>query len=514
MLSAYAQNGQILKARQVFDEMPERNIASWNAMITAYMKVRKGKLGGARELFDKMEEKNVVTWGCMIDGYMKMGFFNEGFELFRLMRKEGVVRIESTLVTLVLDACGRHGRYREACQIHGLNVCLGFDFDVFLGNAVITMYSRFGCIEEARKVYDAMKRKDVISSNSMISCFVQAEKLEEAYGIFETCPEKDAVTWTTMITGFARKGLMDKCVQLFKTMPGEKDDVAWTALISGFVNNREHEEAIYWFIQMLANAVRPNPLALSNVLSASASIATLNQGLQIHAVVCKLDVEFDVSIQNSLITMYSKCGNVGDAYKIFNSIAIPNIVSINSMIGGFGQNGLAKEAIQLFKKAQTQCDQFNEVTFLSVLSACAYEGLVEEGWNYFRSMKELFNIEPGPDHYACMVDLLGRAGLLDDAMNLIHSMPVKPHSGIWGALLAASRTHLRPDLAKLAAQHISELEPDSAAPYVVLSDIYSFTGKKKDEEQVRMAKNVKGIKKSPGCSWILLSGEGSHANNT
>ncbi|XP_070004064.1 pentatricopeptide repeat-containing protein At1g53600, mitochondrial [Nicotiana sylvestris] len=517
LINGYLKVGKLDDAVRVFDGMVRKDIVSCSAMIDGYCK--NGRVIEARELFDAMKERNEVTWGAMIDGYMKVCCFKGGFELFLRIRREGDVRLEPTILTIMFEACGRFSKHQQGYQVHGLVFRLGFEFDVFLGNSLITMYSRFCCVDAAKRVFDSMLRKDVISWNSLITAFVQAGNLEEGYELFKRAPEKDVVSWTAMITGFSEKGLTERCVDLFAMIP-EKDDVAWTALISSFVNKREYEEAFRWFIKMLQSEVRPNPLTLSSMLSASAGLAMLNQGLQIHAYVMKTNMEIDLSIQSSLISIYSKCGSLNDAYRIFKLISFPNIVSFNAMITGFAQNGYGKEAVKLFDQLQNEGEQPNGITFLGVLSACMHAGLVEEGWNYFKSMRSLYNIEPGPDHYTSMVDILGRAGLLDEAVNLINSMPFKTHSGVWGALLAASKTHLRLDLAKLAAQRILDLEPSSAAPYVVLSDLYCIVGKKKDEEQVRLAKKLKRIKKYPGCSWVLLknsvglflSGDQSHLN--
>ncbi|KAL7218514.1 hypothetical protein ACSBR2_011721 [Camellia fascicularis] len=517
LISGYLKIGDLKEAIWVFEGMVEKDVVSWSSMVDGYCK--EGRIEEARDLFDRMKERNVVTWTAMINGYLKMGNFKDGFRFFLEMRREDSVKINSTTLTIIFEACGNCARYEEGYQVHGLVLRMGFEFDVFLGNSVITMYCRFSCVDAASNVFYMMNKKDVVSWNSLIAGYVQAQDIEVAYRLFVKMPEKDVVSWTTMITGFSSKGLTGKSIELFKMMP-EKDDIAWTAVISGFVNNGEYEEALCWFIQMLQKSVRPNPLTLSSVLSASAGLATLNQGLQIHAHVLKMVMEFNLSIQNSLVSMYSKCGNVNDAYRIFRSIRVPNIVSFNSMITGFAQNGFGKETVELLKKMQDVGQEPNEITFLGVLSACTHVGLVEEGWNYFKSMRSLYNIKPGPDHYACMVDLLGRSGLLDEAMNLIDSMPFEPHSGVWGALLGASRTHLCLDVAKLAAQHLFELEPNNATPYVVLHDIYSIGGKGKDGEQVRMTKKSKGIKKSPGCSWmtvkdkvnLFFAGDQSHIN--
>ncbi|KAL2496628.1 Pentatricopeptide repeat-containing protein [Forsythia ovata] len=293
--------------------MVEKDVVSWSSMVNGYCK--NGRFSEAREFFNVMgEKKNEVTWCAMINGYLKMGCFKDGFNLFLQMRRGGEVGLEPMVVTAIFEACGRFGRFEEGFQLHGLVSHMGFEFDVFMCNSIITMYSRFSCMNAARNMFNTMNRKDLVSWNSLINGYVQAGELEEAYQLFEKMEAKDLVSWTTMITGFSNKGLTENCIDLFNRMP-ERDDIAWTALISGFVNNGDHEKAVYWFIQMLRNAVRPNPLTLSGVLSASAGLAILNQGLQVHALVFKMNMELDLSVQNALISMYSKCGSLEDAYR-------------------------------------------------------------------------------------------------------------------------------------------------------------------------------------------------------
>ncbi|KAL8507847.1 hypothetical protein ACS0TY_018404 [Phlomoides rotata] len=518
LMNGYLMIGKLEEAVRVFEVMVEKNVVCYSTMVDSYCK--NGRLTEARKLFDIMgESKNEFTWCSMIDGYMKSGNFQDGFQLFLQMRREGLVRIEPTILTVIFESCGRIGRDREGCQVHGFVSHMGFECDVFLCNSMITMYSRFGCIDEARSLFNMMNKRDVVSWNSLISGYVQAGRIEEANELFERMDSKDSVSWTTLITGFANRGLTEKCISLFRDMP-ERDGVAWTALISGFVNNGEYEEAISWFVEMARNAMRPEAVTLCCLLSASASLASLSLGSQMHAFVVKLNMGFDLSIQNSLVSIYSKCGSVDDAYKIFKSITWQSIVSFNSMITGFAHNGYGEEALDLFRKLVDGGLDPTDVTFIGVLSACTHAGLVKEGWQYFKSMNTLFKVEPSPDHYVCMVDLLGRAGLLDEATKLIESMPFEPHIGVWGALLGASRTHMRPDIAKLASQSILQLEPNNATAYVVLSDVYHCVGKRRDEEEIRLSKRSLGIRKSPGCSWItvkekvklFLSADKSHEN--
>ncbi|XP_043688096.1 pentatricopeptide repeat-containing protein At1g53600, mitochondrial [Telopea speciosissima] len=501
LISGYLKVGKLEEAVQIFEGMSERNVVTWSSMVDGYCK--DGRISDGKELFEKMPERNVVSWTSMIGGYMKMRQFGDGFGLFLRMRKEDDVKVNSTTLTIVFEACADLSRFSEGIQVHGLVFSMGFDFDVFLGNSIITMYCRVGYMDAAKTMFDLMNNKDIVSWNSLIAGYVENDKTEEAYMLFETMPIRDVVSWTTMISGFSNKGMIGEFIDLFIEMP-EKDDISWTAVISGLVSNGEYEEALRWFIEMVQCSVKPNSLTLSSVLCASAGLAILNQGLQIHTHVVKMDMEFEVSVQNALISMYAKCGSVGDAYRIYIGIHKPNLISVNSMITGFAQNGFGKEALEVFEQMEAKGFEPNQITFLGILSACVHVGLVGEGQAYFKSMSSSYNIEPGPDHYTCMVDLLGRAGLLKEAIDLIHSMPFKPHSAVWSALLSACRTHLDLDLAKLAAQQLFELEPNSATAYVVLSDIYSLAGHKEDGEEIRMAKKLRGVKKSPGCSWIIV----------
>ncbi|KAK7244015.1 hypothetical protein RIF29_38832 [Crotalaria pallida] len=499
LINGYLKMGKINEALRVFENMSERDVVSWSAMIDGFC--RDGRIGGARNLFDRMPERNVVSWSAMINGYMEKGFFEEGLDLFLNMRREGLVGVNSTTMTMMFKACGNCCRVREGLQLHGLVSHMGFEFDNVLNNSIITMYCLLGCMDMAKRIFCSMGKKDIVTWNSLISGYVQNNEVEAAFKLFERMPEKDLISWTSMITGFTKSGRVGKAVELFDLLP-EKDDFVWTAIISGFVNNKEFEEALHWYAQMNREGCRPNPLTMSSVLAASAALVALNQGLQIHARVLKMNLEYELSIQNSLISFYSKCGNVIDAYRIFIDVTEPNVISYNSIINGFAQNGFGEEALSIYKKMQNDGHELNHVTFLAVLSACAHGGLIEEGWNLFNTMSSQYGIKPEADHYACMVDLLGRAGLLDEAIDLVRSMPIKPHSGVWGAILGASKTHGHLELAKLAAQHITELDPANAAPYVELSNLYSAVGEKIEGDLVRKAKNLKGIKKNPGCSWI------------
>ncbi|XP_021773564.1 pentatricopeptide repeat-containing protein At1g53600, mitochondrial-like [Chenopodium quinoa] len=500
LICGYLKAGELNEAFRVFSGMVEKDVVSWTSMVDGYC--RKGYIEDARELFNMMPVKNVVSWTAMIRGHMKGGNFRDGFLLFLSMKRDEIVRVNSMTLTTVIEACANNDRYEEACQSHGLGFRMGFECDPILCNALINMYGKFGCLETAIKLFNHMSKKDIVSWNSMISSYVHANQVDEAYSLFQNMPRRDIYSWTTMIGGFCGKGDMAKSIQLFDMMP-HKDDVAWTAVISGLVNSERPTEAIHWYIRMTRGSFRPNVLTMSSVISAAAGLANLIIGLQLHAHVVKMEMELDLSIHNSLVTMYSKCGHVSDAYRVFMKIASPNVISFNSMITGYAFHGLGQESLRLFEQMEKKGLEPNEITFLGVLSACTHLGLVQKGQEYFKLMKSAYHIEPGPDHYACMIDLLGRAGLLDQAVNVIHSMPFEPHAGVWGALQGAAQSHLRIDVAKLAAKEILRLEPNNTTPHVVLSKIFSILGEKETEE-VRQTQKLKG--KTPGCSWVLVTG--------
>ncbi|KAK2368426.1 pentatricopeptide repeat-containing protein [Trifolium repens] len=241
-----------------------------------WVRVR-GKVGYARILFDRMPKRNVVSWSAMIDGYMEKGLFENGFCLFLDMRREGVVEVNSTTMTIMVKGCGNCGGVKEGMQIHRLVSRLGFEFGSVLTNTIITLYSSFGCTNMAKKVFCAMGNKDLVSWNSMISGYIYNNEVDAAYVIFKKMPEKDLISWMAMIRGFAKDGRIGKAIELFDILK-EKDEFVWTVIISGFVSNEEYDETLCWYVWMNQEGCRPNPVTISSVLAASANLVALNEG--------------------------------------------------------------------------------------------------------------------------------------------------------------------------------------------------------------------------------------------
>jgi pentatricopeptide repeat protein len=469
MMTGYAQNGRMKDARQVFDRMPKRNVVSWNAMVSGY--VQNGKIDDARQLFDKMPERNVVSWNALIAGYVLSELGSEVLRVFCEMRQIGMKPNQSTFST-VLCACAGIADLEQGKLVHALVIKMVSEPDVFVGSALIDMYSKCRSIDDACMVFDQMQERNVVSWTAMVVAYVQNGRIEDASQIFENMPERNFVTWSAMITGYTQA--------------------------------EYYEESLKLFLKMQQASMKLNQCTLSSVVSACANLATLEQGKQIHGLVIKLSFESDILVESALIDMYSKSGNIDSAHYIFDNMSDRNIVSWTAMISGYAQHGFAYKAVQLFEQMQREGIRPNHITFIAILSACSHGGLTNEGWHYFDSMVQDHCIGPSMEHYACMVDLLCRSGLLHEAEYFISKMPFEPDAFIWGILLGACRSHMNPDVGKLAAEHLFLLEPDNTGAYVLLSNIYAAAGMWDDVAKVRMVMKNKELKQTKGCSWIEI----------
>jgi len=548
MIAGYAKCGSMEDAKWLFETMPDRNAVSWNSVIAGYaqqgdgeealklfsamqcegieanqfayasvlracacsMALEQGKqvhadvfkrglysdvyLGSAlvdmyakcgnveyaQRVFNEMPERNVVSWNGMISGYDQNAHGNEALELFCQMQNadDDVMPDQFTFATVV-SACATLLALKQGKQLHGHVIRTVVSPDIFLGNALVDMYSKCGSVEDAHQVFDKM-------------------------------PERDVVSWTALIAGYAKSASFNEAHSVFEQMP-ERNVVSWNAIISGCAQNGHSEEAIRLFWQMKQEGVYPTHYTFGNVLSACASLATLQHGKQVHAHVVKAGFQFktgldsDVFVGNSLVDMYAKCGNIDDARLAFDKIVERDGVSWNAMIVGYAQNGHGNKALELFQQMLQEGMNPDHITMIGVLSACSHAGLVDEGRHYFNSMSQDHFITPLPDHYACMIDILGRAGYLDEAKDFIISMPFKADAIMWGAMLGACRIHGNVELGKWAAEHIFELDPQNSGPYVLLSNIYADAGRWGDVDKVRKLMKDRGVQKKPGCSWIEVN---------
>ncbi|ONI14774.1 hypothetical protein PRUPE_3G007300, partial [Prunus persica] len=430
-------------ARLYFDgNPPSRNILSCNRMLAAH--VRNDQTPIAQDLFDQMLVKDVVSWNTMLTGLQKAKNPHGVNRCFLQMRRDGFRPSEYTIST-VLNAFLGTAFNVSVSQIHALVVRLALSSsDVSSSNALVSSYMELGCTLEAQRVFDVMLERNIVSWTSLVSGYINNKRINKARSVFDKMREKNVVSWTVMI--------------------------------SGYVKNQKFMDALDLFLLMLKSGALPNHFTFSSVLDACAGCSSLILGQQVHSSILKLGRPDDVIMSTSLVDMYAKCGDIEAAFCVFGSMPRKNLVTWNSIIGGSARHGLATRALDKFERMIKCGVRPDEVTFVNVLSACGHGGMVEKGENLFNSMKAKFGIEPNVEHYACMVDLYGKAGNLEEAEKLIHGMPFQPDVVIWVAFLGACVLHSSLQLGEFAAKEIEKLRNDHPAIYSTLSKIHGERG--------------------------------------
>eukprot|EP01018_Ginkgo_biloba_P019102 Gb_39465 [translate_table: standard] len=518
----------------------DTNVVVANSLINMYAKC--GSIENACKVFDKMSERDVVSWNAMIAGYAQNGPTYKAFTLFHQMQLADVMPDGVTMVSL-LHASSHLGALQQGKCIHDDIIRRGFDSNTFVANSLINMYTKCGSMVLARQVFDQMSSRDVISWNSIIVGYCQNGYATEALALFsqmqsvgmkpnaftmasvlQACAhlqalqqgksihdyiirrgfKSDVTVDTSLIDMYAKCGSIKIARKLFDSMP-ERDVVSWSAMIAGYSQSGHTTEALTLFHQMQLADMTPSFSIMVIMLPACADLAFLQLGKCIHGCIIRNGYESDITVESALIDMYAKCGNIDIARQLFNKMSKRNVVSWTAMIAGYGMYGHGEDALSLFSQMQKTEVKPNEVTFISVLSACSHAGLVDEGRYYFDCMIQDYCFTPKVEHYACMVDLLGRAGCLDEAEDLIRKMPLKPGVSVWGALLGACRIHGNIELGEHAAECLFELEPENAGHYALLSNIYAAAGRWDDVAKVRTMMKDRGLKKTPGCSWIEVN---------
>lgn len=355
----------------------------------------------------------------------------------------------------------------------------------------------------AQKVFDESPcTLDVVSWTTMITGHSNCGQMDRARWFFDRMPSRNLISWNAMIAGYARSGSVIHARCLFDEMP-ERDVMSWSSLVSGFSQRGLCNEALAVFDKMILNGFTPNEATLVSAASACAQLRDLDRGRRLHC--CALDRELrkmSVILGTALVDMYGKCGSIEDAYKVFREMSARNVYSWNSMITGLALNGSGKQALTLFWKMKLAGLQPNAITFIGVLSACSHAGLVDEGEMLFDMMTRVYGIRPIEEHYGCMVDLLSRAGLLQEAVDFVANMPVEPHPGLWGALAGACRIHDNVELGVEVGKRLIELEPHHGGRYVLLSNLYAAARRWDDMEIVRSLLKERRVVKVPGNSAV------------
>ncbi|KAF8406731.1 hypothetical protein HHK36_008823 [Tetracentron sinense] len=438
-----------------------------SSLIDMYAKC--GHLESAKRVFSNLSEHNSVSWTSLISGFAHLGFEKEAFMLFNQMREVPLASDQFTIVT-VLGACSSRKDISLGSQLHAYAVKIGFDSSVPVANALITLYAKCGSIPIANCVFQLMPIRDIISWTAMITAFSQTGDVENARAYFNKMPERNVITWNSMLASYIQHGY-------------------W-------------EEGLKLYTLMLREGVKADWITFATLFGACADLAMLRIGNQIIAQTAKIGLSSDVSVLNSIVTMYSRCGWIEEAREVFDLIVDKDLISWNAMMAGYAQNGQGKKVIEIFENMLKMGCTPDHISFVAVLSGCSHSGLVPEGKHYFNSMTRDHDISPRCEHFACMVDLLGRAGLLEHAKNFIDKMPIEPNAGIWGALLGACRIHGNTKLAECAVKNLLELDVEDSGSYVLLANIYADSGKLEGVAEVRKLMRKRGIRKNPGCSWI------------
>ncbi|KAM7530524.1 hypothetical protein LguiB_033934 [Lonicera macranthoides] len=533
VLSDHLKNQKLDETRAYFDKIPFPDVYLCTKMIVGY--VEKYRLGDALKLFDQMPVRDTVMWNSMIKGCLDCGDLDMGWRLFNEMPERNVISW-----TTMINGLLQFGRIEAAeCFFREMPMR-----DIAAWNAMIYGYFGNGRVEDAMKLFDEMPVRNVISWTSMISGLDQHRRSNEALYIFSqmvafgvqatsstfTCVitacanvfavsfgvqihglivklgyVRDAYVAASFITFYANCKQMDDSRKFFNEK-SHMNVVVSTALLTGYGSNGKHEDALEIFTDMLKMGVLPNQSSFSSALNSCCCLEALEQGKAVHALGNKLGLETDVFVGNSLIVLYSKCGNINDGVAIFKKISKKNIISWNSIIVGCAQHGFGMWALSFFNRMIRAGVEPDDITFTGLLSASSHSGMLNKGRRLFDYFFQQKPIKPKLEHYACLVDILGRSGELKEAEELINKMPMEPKLSIWLALLSGCRMHSNIEVAERAVKRILDLDPYCSAAYILLSNLYAFDGRWTDVARTRANMKNIGILKQPGISWVNLKG--------
>lgn len=445
-----------------------------NSLMDMYAEV--GRVQNLRQVFEEMPQRDVVSWNVLISGYVKCRRYEDAVDVFRRMQQHSSLRPNEATVVSTLSACIALKMLELGKEIHRY-VREQLGFTIKIGNALVDMYCKCGHLSIARQIFNDMPIKTVICWTSMVSGYVNCGQLDEARELFERSPVRDVVLWTAMINGYVQFNRFDDAVALFR--------------------------------EMQIKRVSPDRFTLVALLTGCAQLGTLEQGKWIHGYIDENKIMIDAVVGTALIEMYAKCGFIEKSLEIFNGLKEKDTASWTSIICGLAMNGKTSKALELFAEMVQTGVKPDDITFIGVLSACSHGGLVEEGRKHFRSMTAVYQIEPKLEHYGCLIDLLGRAGQLDEAEELIEKSPNVNNEVIvplYGALLSACRTHGNVEMGERVAKRLVGIESGDSSVHTLLANIYASADRWEDVTKVRRKMKDLGVKKVPGCSSVEVNG--------
>ncbi|KAG8100786.1 hypothetical protein GUJ93_ZPchr0013g34191 [Zizania palustris] len=427
-----------------------------------------GRLDLAVTLLRLTPDPTAVFYTCAIHAHSSRGLRLAALALLSDMLNRGLLPTEHTL-SASLPAC--HG-LSLGHALHAYAFKLGLAGDSYVATALLSMYARGGDSDAARALFDEMPDPHVVSVTAMLTCYAKMGALDNARELFDGMPSKDFVCWNAMIDGYAQHG--------------------------------RPNEALWLFRQMLRSGIEPDEVTVVLALSAVAQLGTAESGKWLHSYVKNSrHVRLNVRVATALIDMYCKCGSLEDAVSVFDSTSDKDIVMWNAMINGFAMHGHSRKALEMFSQLTLQGLWPTDITFIGLLNACSHSGLVDEGREFFRTMEE-YTIVPKIEHYGCMVNLLGRAGLIEEAFQLVQSMTITPDTVMWVSLLAACRLHKNMALGQQIADYLVGKKLANSGMYILLSNIYATVGNWEEVARVRSMMKASGIHKEPGCSAIEI----------
>ncbi|RWR93596.1 pentatricopeptide repeat-containing protein, chloroplastic-like protein [Cinnamomum micranthum f. kanehirae] len=489
-----------------------------------------------------MPERNVVTWNSLLYGFSQSESVVIAFEVFIEMLELGISPTPSTFSS-VLVACSQLEMREMGIQVHCLGLKFGFCSNVIVWTALVDMYLKCSFLDDSRRVFDEMQERNVVTWTSMVTGYAQHQQPIEAMVLVRQmrrlsvrlnnvtyssllssfCSsndldhgkqvhgqvireglESDAYVVTTLITMYSKCGSMEDFCKMCPLVAA--DQISCNSIIAGFSHLGNDLEVIRYFSKMRKACIDADYFTYASVLRAIGILSALEEGKQTHALVLKTGYASNLHAQNGLVSMYARCGMIDNSKQVFFSMSGPNLVSWNSLLSGCAQHGYGSEAVELFEEMRRIGIGPDNTTFLSVLTACSHVGWLDKGLEYFDLMRFGNSMAaPRAEHYACVVDLLCRAGYLGEAESFIENMPIKPEASVYRALLSACRVHGNMDIALRASKCLLELCPSDSSTYILLSNVFAVGGCWDDAAAVRRLMSERGVRKRPGCSWIEVN---------
>ncbi|WCJ25693.1 Pentatricopeptide repeat (PPR) superfamily protein [Euphorbia peplus] len=461
-----------------------------------------GTIDYAHQLFDQITEPDTFMWNTVMRGSSQSRNPLKAISMYPQMERLGT-RPDNYTFSFLLKACTRLRWGKTGSCVHGKVVKYGVLENRFVRNSLIYFHANCGDLGIARLIFDESGDNDVVSWSALTAGYARRGELSVARQLFDEMPVKDLIAWNVMITAYVKRGEMGSARRLFDEVP-KRDVVTWNAMIAGYVSNGNNQLALEMFEEMRNVEEVPDEVTMLSLLSACMELGDLDVGRKIHCLILDSSSgNSSVLLGNALIYMYAKCGSIERALDVFKGMRVKDVSTWNSVIVGLAFHGDGEDSIKLFAEMQKLRDiKPDEITFIGVLVACSHVGKVEQGRWYFNLMQDEYKIEPNERHYGCMVDLLGRAGLLNEAFEFIDSMKIKPNAVIWRTLLGACTIHGNVELGRRANEQLVKMKNDQSGDYVLLSNIYASVGEWNGFEKVRKSMDVSGVKKVPGFSLI------------